>query len=156
MCLTVSTYVKKNDIKYIYKVFILRNNSLYSYYEDTEYYPGDNFPEYGEIETSGDYIKCPKFLGFGPKDLRNNCVISKYALHVFYSKNVLCRIITSANFHSTSMVILRLPFNKKDLIACGTSKDLALNRIHIPHKLYKRVVSGKKANYYINNVGIYF
>lgn len=120
---------KKRNPKYIYKVFRIINGKLVSPHQYTLYRVGKNQPKY--ITT-------------------NKNVINGGALHAYTAYRY-------ARYATVGNVMVRLPYDKKALIAFGDAYDVALKYIFLPKKLYQRIIKRAKPNQITTNgIPVYF
>lgn len=121
MCLKIVDYVRKDKIKYVYKLFDLRKNKLYAYVVSNYIYkPGYNYPR-GKINIQ-------------------NWMVEGGILHVYRSINEL------SCFQYKNGVILRFPVVLEDILYYGAKKDVGLKKLFIPKNLYERAINQDKPN----------
>lgn len=136
MCLIIDNFVRKDKIKYIYKLFNLQEGRLYSYFQWMEYHFGLNYP-----------CKPYKPLFKNKSDVS----VGEGGLHFYTSLNMVKRKKNLLAIVSYEIVAIRLPLNKKDVIYYGNDSDIMLNKVIIPKTLYYRVVNSRKPNMTLRN-----
>lgn len=134
MCLIINDSIRKDKIKYIYKLFKLKNGKLYSFFRETKYKVGLNYP-------------------IGKHKPKNSKYFTAGGLHFYISIKRLSQVVFCHMLESNKydLLAIRLPLNKKDVIHYGSSNDVVLNKVKISRELYHRAVKGSNPNVVLSN-----